>query len=133
MANWRRPATAGDPRISLEEILQLLGDTIPAGNAPLPAGAQTPHEYIGDGIALHHLLALTTHPRGWLRFTSDGEGRQLYLKFKWNAGSWRGHYVMAVVQWWQIKWGLSLLCHKVDEVERGEKRPAKDQAYNWND
>lgn len=133
MAKRRVPAESGNPRATFEELLQLAGETPILGNLPEPDDGPSPHELVGDGMAWYHAMALSTHPHGWMRWTSDGEGKTLYLKFKWTSGKLRNRYVMAVIQWWQIKYGVSLLYHKVNEAEqKNGKGSAEDKYYSAN-
>ena len=134
MAKRRRPPTGGDPRASYEELLKLAGEASTLGNLPIPDDSISPHEFVGDGLAWYVVGCLATHPDGWMRWTSDAEGKTLYLKFKWSGGPLKNRYVMAVVQWWQIKYGVQLLYAKVNEAEQHNgKGSAKDTFYDWQD
>lgn len=80
--------------------------------------------------ALHyHLCALSTRDDGYLRVIPDGAGKSVYWKWKFTRGQWIGHYVMSVVSWYDPALALLLLRQKIDAVEVGTKRPAKDTPH----
>lgn len=54
----------------------------------------------------------------------------VYIKWKFSHGPHAGFYVMAVVQYWQMGYGLSLLVDKLDAVDEGSLKPTRDVAYN---
>lgn len=124
----------GGGRVDYAAILEALQETKQVDGTPVYREADpTPHQLVNAKVALQMLSALAVHPQGWLRITSSPDGDRIFLKFKWNQGKWRGYYVMAVVQYWQVDYGLTLLASKVAKVAQGESKPAKDTAYDWKD
>lgn len=93
----------------------------------------SPHQLVTADIANQVVVALALRGDGWLRITGKDDVGVLYLKFKYNNGKWRGHYVMAVVQHWQFNYGMLLLGSKLHKVDCGEMKPTKDEGYNWRD
>lgn len=75
------------------------------------------------------LLALLARGDGWVRATADLDLKNLYLKYKYTAGAWRGHYVMVVTTPDMLQWGMQLLLYKTHQVDAGEQRPSKDTPY----
>jgi hypothetical protein len=76
------------------------------------------------------LAKLLSHTDGWARFIPDHEHKALFLKWKWNRGSYQGQYVMSVVPPWQLHLGLEILLGKVEDVEAGVRTPTKDTPYD---
>ncbi len=77
------------------------------------------------------LLALLARGDGWVRATSDLDLKNLYLKYKYTSGTWRGHYVMVVTTPDMLQWGMQLLLYKTHQADSGELRPSKDTPYNY--
>lgn len=76
--------------------------------------------------ALSHLLL---RDDGWLRISPAGDGKTVYLKWKYSRGPWRNHYVMAVGHIWAWDIAIELLERKVAEVDQGSRVPTKDTWY----
>lgn len=127
MAKRRMPPSGGDPRATFEELLKLAGEGPALGNLPIPEDSPSPHEFVGDGFAWYCATAIVTHPDGYLRPTVDRLGSELHLVFHWLRGTLAGRYVYVRVPWYQLKYGVTLLHHKicVAETENG-----KGSAFN---
>lgn len=70
---------------------------------------------------------LASRDDGWLRIVPHPAEDRIYLKWKFTAGKWERHYVMAVVTMYQMPEGLMLLAHKVQEAEQGLLKPTLDK------
>lgn len=77
-----------------------------------------------------NLTSLLLRNDGWLRCCPDGDSTLVFLKWKFTSGKWSNHYVMVVVYYWQLDYGLSLLRDKILAVEEGAHRPTRDTPYN---
>lgn len=85
---------------------------------------------LSQGATLHeHLTALSSRDDGYLRIIPDGARKAAYYKWKFTRGEWAGHYVMAVVSYYDPAMALLLVRQKIDQVELGIKRPAKDRPH----
>lgn len=89
-------------------------------------GAQDGTGFQARAALWTHVCALSTRDDGYLRVIPDGAGKSVYWKWKYTRGQWAGHYVMSVVSWYDPALALLLLRQKIDQVEVGLKRPAKD-------
>lgn len=96
--------------------------TDPTAPSPHNAGAST-------AAAGKPLADLVTREDGWLRITPIRDSGTVFIKWKFTRGDWAGHYVMSVVQYWQMGYGLALLLDKLLAVEYGSLRPTKDTPY----
>lgn len=74
------------------------------------------------------MCALLTSDTGWLRMV-PAEHEVVYLKWKWDAGAHKGHYVMVQGYLGELAFLLDTLLRKREEVERGERTPTKDRFY----
>ncbi len=83
--------------------------------------------------ALRAQQAMLMRGDGWLRLTSDTDGKTIYLKYKWKSGNHRNKYVMVVATLDQLAWGLALLHTKCEKADTGEIRPTPDAAYNYDE
>jgi hypothetical protein len=100
----------------------------PAQEPPLTALPFAPvPERLTSSQALYELL---TRGDGWVRATATLDMKTAYLKYKYTSGTWKGHYVMAVVVCEELQRGLQLLVAKVNQVDLGILRPAKDTPYD---
>ena len=81
--------------------------------------------------ALLAIAALLQRGDGWLRLTATLDMKTCYLKYKWNAGNNRGTYVMAVVTFDHLAWGLTLLLQKTRMVDAGDLNASEDTFYDW--
>lgn len=72
------------------------------------------------------LMELLDRTDGWLRIVPDGEHKCVFFKWKFHRGPHAGHYVMSVVEWYQIAYGLQLIALKVAQVDEGSLKPTKD-------
>ena len=96
---------------------------------PLTSPA-SPHEPgASTAYAGNPLLSLVTREDGWLRIVPGRDTEQVYIKWKFTHGRWTRHYVMAVVQYWQMGYGLSLLVDKLDAVDEGTLKPTLDTPF----
>lgn len=93
-----------------------VGNTSPPSKAPVQPGMTS-------------LTTLLCRPDGWLRACPDGDSTLVYLKWKFTAGRWANHYVMVLVYYWQLDYGLSLLLDKIAAVDEGARRPTQDTYY----
>lgn len=103
----------------------------PYSGTGVPVGMDTSSAETSPGLqsreALHsHICALSTRDDGYLRVIPDGAGKSVYWKWKYTRGQWAGHYLMSVVSWYDPALALLLLRQKIDQVEVGLKKPAKD-------
>jgi len=69
---------------------------------------------------------------GWLRAVPDFDTGRLYVKWKFTAGRYAGHYVMAVHTLWSFDEAVSTLLDKLDAVDSGARRPTRDNYYGDN-
>jgi hypothetical protein len=96
-----------------------------------PASARSPHQPdSATAYAGNPLLSLVTRDDGWLRIVPARDSESVYIKWKFSRGPWSGHYVMTVVQYWQMGYGLALLVDKLDAADEGTFKPTKDTAYS---
>lgn len=105
----------------------------PLGSALHPEKDHTSPYATTPTVAIGCLAHLLDRGDGWVRATSDTDGKTVYLKYKWKSGKWRNHYVMVVCVVDQLSWGLALLETKVSRVSGGEMRPTHDSAYNYDE
>lgn len=82
------------------------------------------------GEVIDDLAYLCTRDDGWLRITNKDSGRKVYFKFKFTSMPWSNHYVYFETDGPQMGEGLDGLRRKYDEVQRGERKPTKDRAYD---
>jgi hypothetical protein len=102
-----------------------------SGHISLTDPAASPHEPSAHTLQAGPTLArLVDRFDGWLRIVSDGDTGQVYIKWKFTRGHWRGHYVMAVVQYWQLGYGFQLLLDKLAAVEEGTFKPTLDTPFS---
>lgn len=109
----------------------------PAENAPdrsLPPPANSrldrePYEPAYGVTALPQSLELLAgvEADGYFKATLGDEGKTWFLCWRWQHGTWAGHYVMARVLRGQVAFGLSLLLEKVAEVRCGVRKPTRDR------
>jgi hypothetical protein len=67
---------------------------------------------------------------GWLRVTSDENGKTVFMKYKFTSGPHEGHYVMFVgVPGAGLSDLLEGLLWKVRDADRGTLRPTMDTIY----
>jgi hypothetical protein len=93
--------------------------------------ARTPHSpAAATGNSGGALLSLVTREDGWLRIVPARDSESVYIKWKFSRGPWSRHYVMTVVQYWQMGYGLSLLLDKLEAVDSGSFKPTQDTAYS---
>lgn len=64
---------------------------------------------------------------GYYKLCPGNDGKSWYLSYRWRWGTWGGHYVMAVVQRGDLRYGLTLLAEKVHAVRSGSLRPTRDR------
>jgi hypothetical protein len=77
------------------------------------------------------LLDISQRDDGYLRLIPDGSGKSCYYKWKWTRGPKAGYYVMAVVSYFQIDYGLQLLVDKMQAVDAGTSKPVKDTRQDY--
>lgn len=77
--------------------------------------------------SLYRLLSeLCERDDGYLRIIPDGAGKSCFYKWKFTRGEHAGYYVMAVVEYWQVDYGVTLLMQKITSVVVGASKPVKD-------
>ncbi len=77
------------------------------------------------------LLALLARGDGWVRATADLDLKNLFLKYKYTSGRWKGYYVMVVTTADMLQWGMQLLLYKTHQADSGEVKPTKDTPYQY--
>jgi len=105
--------------------------------APRPGGGSVPPQVPGPRHARATLAELVAEIIGpddecYIRLTSGNDGKSLYAVAMFRYGRWRGHYVMSVVEFWQLDYGITLLADKVDAVRAGAREPSPDRYYLRN-
>jgi hypothetical protein len=96
-----------------------------------PATAPSPHRAdSATAFAGNPLLSLVTRDDGWLRIIPSRDSESVYIKWKFSHGTHAGYYVMCVVQYWQMGYGLNLLVDKLEAVEKGTFKPTRDTPYS---
>lgn len=81
---------------------------------------------VAESAALSYLLM---RDDGWLRASPDGEGKAVFIKWKFTRGKFAGTYVMVVVSPWSIGSAWPMLQGKIDGCYAGTRRPTKDSSY----
>lgn len=79
---------------------------------------------------LDDLSFLCTRDDGWLRITNKDSGARVFYKFKYTSGKWTNYYVYFETDGPQLGAGLDGLRRKYEQVDRGERKPTKDRAYD---
>ena len=97
------------------------GDT----RTPSPHRPEAATTYAGNP-----LLSLVTREDGWLRIVPARDSESVYIKWKFTHGPHARCYVMAVVQYWQMGYGLALMVDKLDAVDAGKLKPTLDTPYS---
>jgi hypothetical protein len=106
---------------------ELVADITPVGTI---AVGNPPKPFVLDvSEALQYLLM---RGDGWVRMTATMLGENLYLKYKYTHGDYRGCYVMSVGTVDDIRELVHLLVEKVHKVDKGLLRPAKDTPYDYS-
>ncbi len=93
----------------------------------LPGLPEKSHSEDAASRAFQGLLERTD---GWLRCIPAGEGKLSYFKWKFSDGPHKGKYVMYVAHFYNWVDGICGLAEKVEEVDRGVRRPAQDTFYD---
>lgn len=75
-------------------------------------------------------LAILAREDGWLRVVGGLSQKQTYWKFKFNNGQHKGFYVMYVGAASDWTRGILGLAEKLEEVDRGVRKPAYDTFYD---
>lgn len=66
---------------------------------------------------------------GWMRWTADGEGKVVYLKYKFTSSHWPNHYVMVSGPIGQVSTLVSILRDKINGVDVGTLKPTEDRYF----
>lgn len=108
-----------------------------AGGSPQPMPQDFAHVgRIADdgGLAAARILqSIIRRDDGWLRVVPQPDEQLLYIKWKFVRGRYRGSYVMSRVRLWELDYGLHLLREKLDDVDRGLRRPTLDSKFTgWD-
>jgi hypothetical protein len=96
-------------------------------NDPLPPQKLSREEAGPPRTASLYRLASRTD--GWIRIAPDGEGKAVYIKYKFTHGPFAGRYVMVLAQLEQMRWAFDLLEEKIEEVEQGVRSAIVDRFY----
>lgn len=78
---------------------------------------------------LFALGVLVDRADGWLRVVPERDGNSVFIKWKFTHGLWDGHYVLAVTTRFSIAAGFATLLEKLEDVDRGRRRPTKDHYH----
>lgn len=94
---------------------------------PLPALA----ELLTPADNMHRdLVELLTRGDGWMRWTSDLEGKTLFLKYKFTSQQHPNHYVFVSGPVHDVTKLVAYLVRKCQLVDAGQYRPTEDKPYN---
>lgn len=99
---------------------------VDGGDRGVPGVPGVPQSSLGDTTPTAILQWLDSRTDGWFRLIPAGDGKQGYAKWKFTSGQWRGYYVMYVGPAGDVSGRLLGLAHKLGQVDRGDRRPAKD-------
>lgn len=67
---------------------------------------------------------------GWMRWTSDSEGKVVFLKYKFTSLTWPNHYVFVSGPVWDVALWMAALVRKCERVDTGELVPTQDKPFN---
>lgn len=79
---------------------------------------------------LSDLQELVGRGDGWMRWSSDADGKHLYLKYKFTSLTFPNHYVFVSGPIERVAELIGSLRLKVDLVELGQLRPTLDRPFN---
>ena len=79
---------------------------------------------------LRDLQYLLGRGDGWMRWTSDLDGKVLFLKYKFTSIRWPNHYVFVSGPIWDVALMVSALVRKCEKVDAGQLQPTMDKPYN---
>ena len=84
-----------------------------------------------EGAALRHFLQSfrSDGDRGYLRIIDTDNAEVWYVKWKWTAGRWAGHYVFDSCADGDLPACLRRLRAQVADVRTGGRKPTKDKQY----
>lgn len=88
-----------------------------------------PQEAVAAEVA-RALLPFLTRDDGWLRISPTNDGETVYFKWKWTAGPYANHYVMAVYPAHEADQALALLARKMHAVDSREQKPVRDHYFH---
>lgn len=97
---------------------------------PLSSAVLLHEEAKQDTTALSALSILCSRYDGWLRVIPGGDGKNIFLKWKFSRGKHRNSYVWWTVVDMDILGGLWGLIGKLDLVDAGHLRPTPDTPYD---
>lgn len=78
---------------------------------------------------LPNLQWLVCRGDGWMRWTSDRDGKIIYLKFKFNSTAHPNHYVMVSGPVYAIASLVEGLVRKCLSVDQGVLLPTQDRLF----
>lgn len=100
---------------------------LPPHQAGIPDGPAYELEISIDGLHNDMEQLVGADPDGLLKLSPSEDGKLWYVVYRWTRGRWRGHYVTAVVNRGDLRYGVLLAQRKVDDVRAGRKRPTLDK------
>lgn len=93
--------------------------------------AHSPPQELLDVDGLPSLLyAMAMRDDGWLRFIPSGDGKALYVKWKFTRGRFAGRYCFVSGKPEQYRKLLVTLWEHIEECYDGIRKPTYDTAYN---
>lgn len=81
-------------------------------------------------LMLRDLNWLLARGDGWMRWTSDMEGKTVFLKYKFTSLHWPNHYVFVSGPVYDIALWVGALVRKCEKVDSGDLKPTQDKPYN---
>jgi len=79
---------------------------------------------------LEDMICLVGRGDGWMRWTSDLDGKVLFLKYKFTSIRWPNHYVFVSGPIWDVANLVAALVRKCEKVDADELVPTQDKPYN---
>lgn len=100
------------------------------GNGGVPGVPVVQEKRYSEEAASRAFQGFLERTDGWLRCIPAGEGKLSYFKWKFSSGQHKGKYVMYVAHFYDWVDGMCGLEEKLDEVDRGVRKPALDTFYD---
>lgn len=76
------------------------------------------------------LIELCQRGDGWLRITSDRDGKIVYVKYKLNGTRWPNHYVFYSSPIYDIALAVAGIVRMLARVDAGTQTPTPDKPFN---
>lgn len=95
--------------------------------APVPTHQ---HPFAEGEQVLRDIQWLLARGDGWMRWTSDTDGKTVFLKYKFTSLLWPNHYVFVSGPTWDVAIWMGALVRKCELVDAGQLKPTLDRPFN---